>query len=102
MAGLLPLGQPHGLLDVSADPAWIGVTLGAQAVIHPTAAPGAFDSVLAGLPSPAGPHLAQVAAMSTGAWSDLGVPQPDPVHGLATGREYTPRMAWSPSPGARS
>lgn len=106
--GILPTGGAQRLLDLPADPAWLGVTLRVQALTTPSAAAIGFDLTpglevtigqragpLAGLPSPAGAHTTLVAGMAPNSWLDLGVPQPDPVHGLATGREYTPRMAWS-------
>lgn len=92
------------------DPAWLSVSLAAQAVQLPTAAALGFDlsngvtfaagarrGPLHAQPSAPGTHLNAVAAMGPDTWLDLGVPQPDPVYGLATGREYTPRMAWSSS-----
>ncbi|MBK8980035.1 MAG: hypothetical protein IPM29_29395 [Planctomycetes bacterium] len=97
----LALPVPHAL-------PLLGLPLAVQCVAWPTTAAAGFDvsngvhakvglrqGPLAGLPSPAGPHLAAIAALGPDSWLDLGVPQPDPVHGLATGREYTPRMAWS-------
>lgn len=108
--GVLPAGQTAVGLQLPGDPSWLGVRLRAQAAVSPTAAPAGFDvsnglaltlgerqGSLAGLPSPPGAHLAAVQALAAGSWLDLGAPQPDPVHGHATGREYTPRMAWSHS-----
>jgi len=108
--GVLPPGQTTLPLPIPAGASWLGVRLAAQAATFPTAAPRGFDTShglqitfgerqgpLAGLPSPAGAHLAAVQALPSGSWLDLGVPSPDPVYGLATGREFTPRMAWSQS-----
>lgn len=95
-------------VPVPASASLSGVHIAAQAVLHPTAGPLGVDvsdgilltlgpphGPLAGMPSPPGPHIAAIAALGDDAWLDLGVPAADPAHGLATGREYTPRMAWA-------
>jgi hypothetical protein len=51
---------------------------------------------LAGLPSPAGPHVAKIKAMKDGEWLLLGAPAPDPKWGPAPGRAYTNKMAYAP------
>ena len=89
-----------------------GVVVGAQAVFHPSGGAlgidlssalaltlGSRSGPLAGLPSNPGSHVAAIRAMAPGDWLDLGEPAPDPNHGRATGRSYTPRMAWSPELG---
>ncbi|MAG55269.1 MAG: hypothetical protein CMJ83_03175 [Planctomycetes bacterium] len=107
----LPVGSGGSVaatLPLLADPAWVGVDVALQAAVSPTAGPLGLDlsdavlatigdrrGPLAGLPSSAGAHIAQIQGLAPGAWLDLGVPAPDPVHGLATGRAFTPRMPWS-------
>jgi hypothetical protein len=56
----------------------------------------ADEPPLAGLPSPAGPHLEQIAALDSGQWLCLGPPAADPQHGLARGRTWSSRMAYAP------
>jgi hypothetical protein len=108
--GVLPAGSATLPLPIPAGTSWLGLSFAAQAVAWPASAPNAYvlsnaleftlgvrQGPLAGLPSPAGPHLTAVQALAAGGWLDLGVPAADPFHGLATGREYTPRMAWAQS-----
>lgn len=105
---VLPPGVGSAPLSMPSHPSWLGAQLAVQAVSWLTAAPAGYDvtngvqltigtrqGVMAGLPSAPGAHLQAVAALPAGGWLDLGVPAPDPRFGLATGREYTPRMAWS-------
>ncbi len=75
----------------SSAPAGIDVTNGIRLRVgsHVTPPSGA----LAGLPSTGGPGLRALQSLAPGSWVDLGVPAPDPAHGLATGRSYTPRLA---------
>jgi hypothetical protein len=53
-------------------------------------------SPLAALPSPPGPHVAQIKALKAGDWLMLGPPAPDPQWGPAPGRAYTNKMAYAP------
>jgi len=43
---------------------------------------------LAGLPSPPGPHIAQIQALGNDAWLELGTPAADPMWGVARGRSW--------------
>src|SRR5262245_56878194 len=51
---------------------------------------------LKGLPSPAGPHMAQIEALADGAWLELGTPAADPKWGRARGRSWTSEMPLAP------
>lgn len=50
---------------------------------------------LQGLPSKAGPHIAQIQALGDDSWLNLGQPAADPVWGRARGRSWTPKMAYA-------
>lgn len=110
VAGLVTPSVQTLSVVIPNDPNWLGVSLAAQAVQLPTSAVLGFDLTngitfaagarrgpLQDQPSAPGTHLNAVVALAANTWLDLGVPQADPVYGLATGREYTPRMAWSSS-----
>ena len=55
----------------------------------------AEDSPLHGLPSNEGKHLKEIESLDENAWIDLGPPRPDPKHGVARGRSYSPKMAFA-------
>ena len=58
------------------------------------------DGPLKGLPSPEGPHIAQIQALGNNEWLDLGAPAADPVFGSGRGRSWGGR-ALMLAPGIR-
>lgn len=82
----------------------LGVVLAATVLpIARAASPGAApaepadrSAPLAGLPSPAGDHVARIKAMGDNTWLDLGKPAPDPKWGTPGGRSWTATMAYAP------
>jgi len=53
-------------------------------------------SPLAGLPSPPGPHIAQIQALGDNTWLELPLPAADPTWGRCRGRSWGSRAAYSP------
>ena len=51
---------------------------------------------LSQLPSPPGPHVEKIKALSDQSWLDLGPPAPDPKWGRACGRSWTAKMPLAP------
>jgi hypothetical protein len=66
------------------------------AAVEPDAAKPLASSPLAGLPAPAGAHIARIEALADNAWLNLGAPAADPRWGRARGRSWTAKMALAP------
>ena len=51
---------------------------------------------LAGLPSPAGPHIEKIKALADNTWLNLGSPAADPKWGKGRGRSWSAHMPYAP------
>lgn len=74
---------------------WVGLLLSAALGLAGDKLKISKDSPLYGLPSAEGSHLAELKALGDNSWLSLGKPGADPEHGVARGRAYSPRMAYS-------